>query len=75
MTLTTIKVSIDVRDRLKVQAALAHRTLGQHLEHLATLGDRERRLAGFRDALRATSPEDLASYRAEAGDWDRIERG
>ncbi len=30
---TTIKVSNEVRDRLKDQAALTHRTLGQHLEH------------------------------------------
>ena len=70
---TTIKVSNDVRDQLKGQAALAHRTLGQHLEYLASLGEREARMAGLRAAVKATSPEDLASYREETRAWDRIE--
>jgi hypothetical protein len=70
---TTIKVSNDVRDQLKGQAALAHRTLGQHLEYLASLGEREARMASLRAAVRATSAEDLESYRAETADWDRIE--
>lgn len=72
---TTIKVSNEVRDRLKGQAALAHRTLGQHLEHLATLGERETRMNALRTAMRATSPQDLASWREETSDWDRIEGG
>jgi len=72
---TTIKVSNEVRDRLKGQAALAHRTLGQHLEHLANLGEREARMAALRAAMRATSPEDLASWREETSAWDRIEGG
>ncbi len=70
---TTIKVSNDVRDRLKGQAALAHRTLGQHLEYLASLGEREARMASLRAAVQATSPEDLASYVEETRAWDRIE--
>lgn len=72
---TTIKVSSEVRDRLKSQAALAHRTLGQHLEHLASLGEREARLASLRAAVNATSPEDLESYRVETDIWNRIENG
>ena len=75
---TTIKVSNEVRDRLKGQAALAHRTLGQHLEHLehlASLGEREARMAALRTAMRATSPEDLASWHEETSAWDRIEGG
>ncbi|MBS1883433.1 MAG: toxin-antitoxin system protein [Actinobacteria bacterium] len=71
--ITTIKVSSEVRDRLKGQAALAHRTLGQHLEYLANLGEREVRMAALGAAIRATSPEDLASWREEAGAWDRTE--
>ena len=70
---TTIKVSNEVRDRLKGQAALAHRTLGQHLEYLAGLGEREARMASLRAAVKATSSEDLASYREETHAWDRIE--
>lgn len=72
---TTIKVSNEVRDRLKGQAALAHRTLGQHLEHLAGLGEREARMTALRAAMRATAPEDLASWREETSAWDRIEGG
>jgi len=70
---TTIKVSNEVRDRLKGQAAVAHRTLGQHLEYLAGLGEREARMASLRAAVTATSPEDLAFYREETSAWDRIE--
>jgi hypothetical protein len=70
---TTIKVSGEVRDRLKGQASRAHRTLGQHLEHLAELGEREARMAAFRGAVRSTSPENLTSWRDEARDWERIE--
>jgi hypothetical protein len=72
---TTIKVSNEVRDRLKGQAALAHRTLGQHLEHLAGLGEREARMAALRAAMRSTAAEDLASWREEASAWSRIEGG
>ena len=70
---TTIKVSNEVRDRLKGQAALAHRTLGDHLAYLAELGERDARLARLRAAIRATSPEDLESYRRETRDWNHIE--
>lgn len=71
---TTIKVANDVRDRLKGQAALAHRTLGQHLEHLADLGEREARMADLRQAIRAASAEDRESYARETAVWDQIER-
>ena len=69
---TTIKVSNEVRDQLKRQAALAHLTLGQHLAYLASLGEREARMVSLRAALNATSPEQLASYREELRAWDRI---
>jgi hypothetical protein len=71
--MTTIKVAAEVRDQLKDQAAVAHRTLGQHLEYLATLGEREVRMARLRTAVRATSQDDLASYRDETRAWDRLE--
>lgn len=70
---TTIKVSVEVRDRLKRQAAAAHRTLGAHLEHLAELGERQDRFDDLRAAIRATSPDALESYREETREWDRIE--
>jgi hypothetical protein len=72
---TTIKVSNDVRDRLKAQAARSHRTLGAHLEYLASLGDRDARMRDLRDAIAATPPDALESYREETRAWDRIERG
>ena len=75
MTPTTIKVSHDVRDRLKGQAALAHRTLGQHLEYLAGLGEREVRMASLRAAIKATAAEDLVSYAEETRAWGSIENG
>lgn len=75
MTITTIKVAEGTRDRLKRQAELAHRTLGQHLAHLADLGERQLRLAALRDAWEQTSPEDRQSYRAETALWDAIEHG
>lgn len=71
---TTIKVSTEVRDRLKRQASAAHRTLGEHLEHLAELGDRQTRFAALRTAIDATHPDDAASYQVELDAWDRIER-
>ncbi len=70
---TTIKVADDLRDRLKAQAAAAHRTLGQHLAHLADLGDRAERFTALRAAIDATAPEEMASYRAEVAAWDRID--
>jgi predicted transcriptional regulator len=66
---TTIKVSDELRDRLKVQAAAAHLTLGEHLARLADLADRQARLAAMQAAMRTTSAEDLADYRAEAAEW------
>ena len=70
---TTIKVSDEVRDRLKAQASRAHRTLGQHLDYLADLGEREARIAALRAAVATTSAEDLASWREETRAWERIE--
>jgi hypothetical protein len=71
---TTIKVSTDVRDRLKAQASEAHRTLGEHLAHLADLGDRHRRFDALRDAMASTPDKAMASYRDELAAWDRLER-
>ncbi len=71
---TTIKVTTDVRDRLKAQAAGAHRTLGEHLAHLADLGDRQDRFDRLREAIAATPAEQMESYRDEVAAWERLER-
>ncbi len=71
---TTIKVANDVRDRLKVQAARENRTLGEHLAHLADLGDREIRFSALRRAIDHTSAHAMQSYAAEVADWERVDR-
>lgn len=70
---TTIKVTEDLRDRLKVQAARTGVTLGAHLAHLADVEDRHWRLASLRAAIAASSTEDLASHAEEAHAWERTE--
>ncbi|MGN6250789.1 MAG: hypothetical protein ACTHNS_03125 [Marmoricola sp.] len=75
MTSTTIKVTAEVRDRLKVQAAREHRTLGEHLGHLADLADREQRFDALRNAMATTSAEEMSSYAEEVAAWDDLERG
>lgn len=71
---TTIKVSNEVRDRLKAQATRAHRTLGEHLAHLADIADREDRFAALRRAIDSTSPAAMASYADEVAAWDQFDR-
>jgi len=71
---TTIKVSTDVRDRLKLQAAAAGRTLGDHLRHLADLGDRASRFEALRMAIARSGPDELASYREETAAWESLDR-
>lgn len=72
---TTIKVSTDVRDRLKQQATASGRTLGEHLRHLADLGDRAARFEALRAAIDATPPQARASYDREVAEWESLDRG
>lgn len=69
MTTTTIKVSATVRDRLKKQAAANDRTLGEQIEYLVEIGDRQKRLTAMRDAMNRTSPTAIESYRRETSEW------
>ena len=52
---TTIKVSDELRDRLKAQAARDSRTLGAHLARLAEEDDRAHRLSDLKTAIAHTS--------------------
>lgn len=70
---TTIKVSNELRDRLKAQAERAGRTLGAHLSVLADEADRQERLARLKKAIVETSPEHAASYAAETQAWESAE--
>lgn len=68
---TTIKVSSQLRDRLKEQARGAGRTLGAHLAALADLQDREQRLASLAAAISADT--DTASHQRETAAWEAAE--
>lgn len=67
---TTIKVSIELRDRLKAQAAEHGRTIGEHLASLADAADRRERFARLRRQIAATPPELRESYLEESAAWD-----
>ena len=73
MTMTTIKVSPDTRDRLKAQAKAAHRSLGEFLVDLADLAERRARFDSLRQAITQTSAETRASHVAESAEWERTE--
>jgi hypothetical protein len=70
---TTIKVSHELRDRLKEQAARDGLTLGAHLAYLADAEDRRWRLHMLKSAIDASSSDDAGSFAAETGDWERTE--
>lgn len=70
---TTIKVSGELRDRLKVQAARAGVTLGAHLARLAEADERTHRLSELKIAIADTSDKDVDSYAAETAEWERTE--
>ncbi|MFB8386901.1 hypothetical protein ACFC3F_07155 [Microbacterium sp. NPDC055910] len=70
---TTIKVSGELRDRLKEQAARDGRTLGAHLAHLADAEDRRWRLHSLKSSIDTSTSEDAESYSAETEDWERTE--
>lgn len=67
---TTIKVSEELRDRLKAQAALHSRTIGEHLAVLADAEDRTARFLALRRQVADTAPEQAESLRAEIAAWD-----
>ncbi|SDH43520.1 hypothetical protein SAMN04489720_1253 [Agrococcus jejuensis] len=70
---TTIKVSDELRDRLKAQAGRDGLTLGAHLSRLADAEDRRLRLASLRVAVADTRSADLDSHAAETAAWERTE--
>jgi hypothetical protein len=67
---TTIKVSTELRDRLKTQAATHGVTIGEHLAALADAADREDRFARLRRQIAATPSDLRESYLDELGSWD-----
>lgn len=73
MTVTTIKVDTQTRDRLKAQAAAARVPLGVHLSRLADEADRRERFRALRRAFAATTPEQAAGYAEETNAWENTE--
>ncbi|MDX2377645.1 hypothetical protein M4I32_12620 [Microbacterium sp. LRZ72] len=71
--ITTIKVSDELRDRLKAQAAHEGLTLGAHLTHLADAEDRRRRMLLLKAALAGSPEADTASHATESAEWERTE--
>ncbi|WP_455424306.1 hypothetical protein [Arthrobacter woluwensis] len=70
---TTIKVSSELRDRLKAQASRDGVTLSAHLQHLADFEDRRRRMESLRAAIAATGPAEWSSWVEESSDWEHTE--
>lgn len=70
---TTIKVSDELRDRLKGQAARDGLTLGAHLARLADADDRANRFRALKRAIAATPIADAASLAAETAAWEHAE--
>ncbi|MGW0037468.1 type II toxin-antitoxin system antitoxin MazE7 [Gordonia sp. NPDC003376] len=69
MTVTTIKVTVETRDRLKGQAAATGLSLGDYVAHLADKADREARFAAIRAAQAATPPAVMEEYWRESREW------
>ena len=70
---TTIKVSDELRDRLKEQASRDGLTLGAHLARLADAEDRRWRLNRLKAAIAQSALADAESHTAESADWERTE--
>ncbi|MCL2515814.1 MAG: hypothetical protein FWD85_08215 [Microbacteriaceae bacterium] len=70
---TTIKVTDELRDRLKAQAARDGLTLGAHLAQLADAEDRRWRLSSLKAAVAQTSSADAASHATESAEWEHVE--
>lgn len=67
MTATTIKVSSDLRDRLKESAAAHGRTLGEHLEALLAEEARRERFARLREQVAARPADER--YATDLEEW------
>lgn len=71
---TTIKVTSDVRDRLKRQAGVNGLTLGEYLAKLADVGERQLRFEAMQAAIAAAPTDQLDSYNRETAYWDSLQQ-
>lgn len=68
-SMTTIKVSTDVRDRLNSMAAERGITANSVVERLLEDALWNQRMEDVRAAMASASEEDLSTYREETADW------
>lgn len=69
MSLTTIKVDSELRDRLKAEAAREGVPVGRVIESLLEDRARARRFAELKAAMAATPPGQRRSHEDETADW------
>jgi hypothetical protein len=70
---TTIKVTRALRERVGTAARAEGATINAFLDGLMDEYDRDRRMARAATAMGAASPEVLAEYRRELGEWDEAD--
>ncbi len=70
MATTTIKVSQELRDRLRAEAAKDRSTLGALLESMLEERARAQRFEDLRGAIAATPAPDMTSWTHESEAWD-----
>ena len=68
---TTIKVSQETHGRLKA-GARPYRSINDYIDHLLSLEERQRMVEAMRQAIAATTEEQMASWRAESQAWESI---
>ena len=71
MTMTTIKVPVELRDRLKEKAAREGRTAAAMLEELLRRSEKMDRLRAFGAAMK-TADDD---YWGEFREWEKLAEG
>ena len=70
MTMTTIKVSTEVRDQLNAIARQSGGTANSVVEQLLNRWLRDQRIQAVREAMARTSDEDWRTYWEETAAWD-----
>lgn len=70
---TSIRVSNELRDRLRAQAAREGLTLGAYLARLSDAEDRRERLQSLKATIAATSSVEIATHSAESAEWESAE--
>lgn len=68
--ITTIKVPMELRDRLRVEADRDGLTLGELLDALLHERARARRFEELREAIESTTGEDVTTWLDETEQWD-----